>query len=275
MCFSATASFAGAAVIGLLGGLLCYGNISYFQFLSYKYSHLNAPEFILIKLRSDVKHWWPTVLTPLLFAAQQCSEGFVWMSINRGGNSHISGYIFCFFAFCLWPTWVPLACIVLESRIFRRPVKPTPASLLRLAWLLLTLILGLLVSIYTMVSLFSSDLTFSSENSHVVYHFKLIDIGGSSLVLLIPYLFCTLAPFCMVQSAPYMWIMSLCVGFAAIASFLLYEDGAFASTWCFFAAWLSAAIGFIRKRDAEITYKQAGEATQQAGEEEHDNFAEL
>jgi hypothetical protein len=276
MCFSAVASFVGAAVIFLCGALLCVVNVKYLQLLAYKYSHIEISEHLSQQLYKNAKHWWPALLTPMLFAMQQCSEGFVWLAIDRGNEENIAGYIFCFFAFCLWPTWVPFVCLLLESRVNVKELSSDE----RKSWqfwinmLCTTLLLGILISIYTFISVFSSDLTFSAKNSHVVYHFPLADIGDDThLSLLLPYLFCTLFPFFLVKSVPYMWLMSLYIGVAAILSYILYSEGSFASTWCFFAAWLSMVIGMIRKWDAEILYKSHDVvASSRVGQEEEEDL---
>lgn len=256
MCFSAVASFSGAAIIAFIGFAICLGNLNILRLLRYKYSDINASNTVCSQIQRSSVAWGPALLTPILFAAQQCSEGIVWLAINRGDDTHVSAYVFCFFAFCLWPTWVPLVCLILEAQQAgcSRSAGSSSGWQSRLSLLAATLLLGFLVSIYTIVSLFSNKLKFSPHNGHIVYHFNLIDIGGP-LALLIPYLYCTVAPFLLVRSVPSMWIMALCVGMAAIMSYILYSDGAFASTWCFFAAWLSIVIGLIRKKDAERLYK--------------------
>lgn len=280
MCFSAVASFVGATVIFICGAVLCLFNIKYLHFLAYKYSHVEVSDNLSQQLYKNAMHWWPGIITPILFAMQQCSEGFVWLAIDRGDESNIAGYIFCFFAFCLWPTWVPFTCILLESRVNVKELS----SVERKSWqfwismLCATLLLGILISVYTLISLFSSDLTFSAKNNHVVYHFPLADIGDdTNLSLLLPYLFCTLSPFCLVKSVPRLWVMSLYIGIAAILSYALYSEGSFASTWCFFAAWLSMVIGMVRKWDAEILYKShvATARSSVVGQvEEEDDLAE-
>ena len=256
MCFSAAASFAGAAVILCIGIVICAANSKSILLLQYKYSDIESTQSTLEDLRRNERFWWPALLTPILFAVQQVSEGIVWLAINRGTDSHPSAYVFCVFAFCLWPVWVPVVCLTLELRTPRSISLSSFAAGGRVSLLAVSLVLGTLVSLYTLLSLFTSSLTFESKNDHVVYHFSLIDLGGNtSVVLLLPYIFCTLVPFIVVQCVPYLWVMALYIGAAAAVSFILYSDGAFASTWCFFAAWLSVVIGFIRKRDAEITYK--------------------
>lgn len=256
MCFSAAASFAGAAVLFCLGLVICIANKKSVELLEYKYSHIQATQATLEDLHKNEWFWWPALTTPILFALQQASEGVVWLAIARGRDSHPSGYVFCVFAFCLWPVWVPLVCLVLELRVKTERSLAAGRVGSRILLLVACLVLGALVSLYTLMSLFTSSLTFASKNDHVVYHFSLIDLGGdSSVVLLLPYMFCTLVPFTLVQCVPYLWVMTLYVGAAAGISFILFSDGAFASTWCFFAAWLSVVIGFVRKRDGELTFK--------------------
>src|SRR3990167_5029854 len=87
MCFSVEASF-GASVFLLSMGLLSIKNLK-------------------------AKNLWPLAVVPLLFAAQQFFEGFVWL--NKAGVvtdiiGNIAKYGFIFFAFIVWPFWIPFAC---------------------------------------------------------------------------------------------------------------------------------------------------------------------
>ena len=87
MCFSVEASF-GASLFLLGIGLLSFKNLK-------------------------SKNLWPLALVPLLFAAQQFLEGFVWLSkadIITDNIGIMAKYGFIFFAFIVWPFWIPFAC---------------------------------------------------------------------------------------------------------------------------------------------------------------------
>lgn len=94
MCFSATASFAGSAVLAMLGGAT------------------------LLQVRR--KREIPLALIPLFFAVQQFFEGWVWVNMPLEGAEFFWAYGFLFFAFIFWPFYFPLAGVFLEEKGWRR-----------------------------------------------------------------------------------------------------------------------------------------------------------
>lgn len=100
MCFSAEASFTAATLLGAIS----YGTLS------------------------EVKSRKETFLAmiPLLFAIQQFSEGLVWYAMNNGMYpttfSTTAESIFLFFAFIMWPIWIPLSAYMLETIAWRKKV---------------------------------------------------------------------------------------------------------------------------------------------------------
>ena len=97
MCFSATASFATAAVTGSIG-LLTIGR---------------------------ARTWTeiPLAAVPLLFAAQQAFEGVLWLTLGTGPSTMLTGVLantFAVFALMLWPLWSPLAVGLAEPDRTRR-----------------------------------------------------------------------------------------------------------------------------------------------------------
>src|SRR3954463_13957598 len=94
MCFSAPASFASAAVLPAAG---------------------------IVSLRTArTPAQLPFAAIPLLFAVQQAAEGVFWLTLPEGG-SPLAGYTFLVFAQVLWPTWVPLAILLLARDRARTP----------------------------------------------------------------------------------------------------------------------------------------------------------
>jgi hypothetical protein len=95
ICFSATASFATAAVIGSIG-LLTIGRVS-------KWTEA------------------PLAAVPLIFAMQQVIEGGLWVSMGGGLSVELPfANAFAVFALVLWPLWSPLATGLIEPNIRRR-----------------------------------------------------------------------------------------------------------------------------------------------------------
>ena len=97
MCFSATASFGSGAVLAVIGVVTLK--------ITRKPSHL---VFAFI---------------PVLFAIQQISEGFVWLSLQNNEYAKwqtIPIHIFMVFAHIVWPFWITLSAWLLEKQGVRK-----------------------------------------------------------------------------------------------------------------------------------------------------------
>ena len=84
MCFSQKASFGAAAALVGIGAL------------AFSKSRTGAQRTV--------------ALMPLIFAAQQCTEGVVWMSLLHPEYAYLkrlSMYVFLFFAEMVWPVFIP------------------------------------------------------------------------------------------------------------------------------------------------------------------------
>src|SRR6188768_3673276 len=56
---------------------------------------------------------------PLIFAVQQFTEGFLWLSLTSprfAGLQSVATIVFLFFAQVVWPVWVPYAILKLEPK---------------------------------------------------------------------------------------------------------------------------------------------------------------
>lgn len=97
MCFSAPASFGVALVLGLSG----------------------AGALSKVSERREI----PLASVPLVFAAQQASEGTLWLALGNEDLSHwarLLANVFMFMALVVWPLWPPLAAILVEPDRRRR-----------------------------------------------------------------------------------------------------------------------------------------------------------
>lgn len=98
MCFSAEASFGGAAVLSAIG-----------------YATLR-------KTDSNPSLRWIAGI-PFLFAIQQASEGILWLSFTYAIPSEIvtlAKYAYLIFAFIIWPFWIPFAFAYAEPQGWRQ-----------------------------------------------------------------------------------------------------------------------------------------------------------
>lgn len=202
MCFSAQASF--IAGFGLLGSSIYY--------LRQKM----APQYRLLKL------------VPLLFGIQQLCEGVVWLTQEDPQyqlTATIFKYFFLFFAFFLWPFYVPTAMFFVAKnmhqkiQLFLMGLGFATSSIL--AWLSYT---------YGVVCRISCH--------HVEYFFPIREHSLDLLVVF--YCIATIGSFFFTDNRR-ITIAGILIGTSAFVSWYIYTAW-FTSVWCFFAAALSGYI---------------------------------
>ena len=97
MCFSATASFGTAAVVGAIGA------------------------FALVQTRSPSQI--PMAAMPLFFAVQQATEGGLWLTLATAPDSVMTAVLthaFLIFALIFWPVYAPWSAYAIEGDPSRR-----------------------------------------------------------------------------------------------------------------------------------------------------------
>jgi hypothetical protein len=202
MCFSASASFIASGVLAAIG----------------------LASIVSIKSQK----WLFIALIPLFFAIQQFAEGLVWAY-----GSYSAALVFLFFAFIVWPFFIPFACLMAESDNRSR------------RWLYMLAIMGCGVSLCLLFGLMSSEVTFNIQGCHVVYDAAqgLLEYGYLWLTVACGYCVATIMPF-FVSSHRQMKIMGFLVGSSCLIAYLFYTVY-FISVWCFFAALISSAVVYI------------------------------
>lgn len=201
MCYSATASFSAAALLGAMGVLLLF--------------------------RINNKKYLPLALLPLLVAIQQAAEGFVWLNINN----LFAKDLFLFFAFVLWPLWVPFAFWVPEKSPRRKQA------------LALSFGVGLVISCW--LAFIIPQTTAQASHSSIQYISSLRFSPYS--IILIFYAFATMLPF-FFSSLPKTSLFGML--FVLSALFVGWMDEIhFVSMWCFVSALISLGLFFILKPD--------------------------
>ena len=207
MCFSAEASFVAAAALGGSGAVLTN------------------------KFAGTKKVW--LAATALLFGVQQAAEGVLWLAIRSGEYPNIWGlgaqYLFLFFAYMLWPVWMPMAFMAAEKQLWRKRVMG------------LCLIPGVAFFLVFGLHMIFDELSLAQIiNCSISY-------GESPLGYRLVYAAGGLIPF-FVSSIPRMWILGLLIGVAfGVADYLYFY--AFTSVWCFFAAVIVIGFFFLLKRE--------------------------
>ena len=218
MCFSATASFTAGF------GLLIVGAITTRQAL--------RPAEI------------PFAAIPLLFATQQLLEGFLWLTFPDKAPilKMILTHAYSVFSHVLWPVYVPIAILLLESVPWRRTVLRTIA------------LAGAVVGIYLLYFLATVPIVAQVQGHHIDYnspHFYMVTV-----MILYVLGTCVSSLF-----SSHQWVRLFgVVSFLSFAAAGYFYRAWFISVWCFFAAVLSSIVlaFFWSRRTHPVA--QSGEA---------------
>lgn len=216
MCFSATASFTAATVLGGIGLA----------------AHL--------KVRERGERLLASV--PLLFAAQQLAEGFVWLSLRDGGDPatlRIASKLFLLFATGLWPALAGLMAALPEPHPGKRRLMFALAGVGALlgAWLY-----GNILP-HDVVPFCEGDtLPADAFSGNLSYPVGFIPFGTLARVV---YLVVCTVPL-VLSSNRRIAIFGVLLALSFALAYMLYSQ-TFISVWCFFgaalSAWLYGAIG--------------------------------
>ena len=205
MCFSAQASFIASGLLGVIG---------------------------LYSLKKAKTQEQSLAFIPFLFALQQACEGIVWITHNnptQGSITHLATYAFCFFAFFIWPIWIPLSTLTIETNTKKK----------KSIWFFL--FLGSMVSGSLMYCVIQHGIILEVSCSHIRYDIGLR--GIYQLVLAVFYCIATIMPL-LISSKRWLPLFGIFTCLSVVASCFLYKTY-FISIWCFFAAILSLMIVFI------------------------------
>jgi hypothetical protein len=197
MCFSMPASFAAGAVLSVAGGAT-------------------------VRLaRRRVER--PLALIPLLFGVQQLVEGAVWWSLNHHDArvNHTSTFVYMLFSHVLWPVFVPVAVLSLETVRWRRRAVG------------LALVVGAVVSLEGLSIVLSGPTVSRVVCSSIQYE-------RPSHLLIALYLVATCVG-ALLSSHRLLRLLGAAALVLAILTLWLYLD-VFVSVWCFFSAVLTVLI---------------------------------
>lgn len=169
---------------------------------------------------------------PALLAVQQFSEGYLWLIFSGRGDSswqQISSYVFLLFAQIVWPFWIPLSILVLETNKKRKKI------------IRIILFIGIIVSLFFGYRLITEPVKAEAVGHHISYA-----IGTSTAlarVFGIFYFLCTILP-ALVSSINKMYLFGISIAISYFFSSLFFEHYII-SVWCFFAAITSIIVFFI------------------------------
>lgn len=212
MCFSASASFTAGAVLTVIG----------------------AVAIKKAKKPSEI----PFASIPLLFALQQITEGFVWLSLTNPDYAFMeefSTHTFIFFAQVVWPIWIPFSFLKFE--------KNEDSNITGKILVGLGVLLGVVMGYY----LFTKPVEAEILGSHISYNQNYPDrfrlLGG------IIYVIVTIAP-PFTSSVKKMWVLGSAIFLSYIFTEIYYTQYV-VSVWCYFASVLSALILWIIAGDGK------------------------
>lgn len=165
----------------------------------------------------------PFAVLPLLFAAHQFVEAFVWAGVDgdvSAGTQQTAALIYLVFALPVLPTLVPLAVLLLEPRGARLRVAPFVG-------------LGIVVSAYLAYALVSGPVDVVAHAHALEYNVHL----NAGMVWAVLYVVAVIGPSLLsgYRSVVLLGVLNL-VGLIAAAALYL---SVFASVWCVFAAMTS------------------------------------
>jgi hypothetical protein len=211
MCFSANGSFALAAVLTAVGTATVARN--------------TQPELRML------------AAVPLLFAAQQATEGVVWLTFGRADQDMLHRFAVMAFlsvAMVVWPTWVAAALRRAEPAENRRYV------------LGLFLALGGTVSVVAALLLARLHPVAVIAGHSISYDFVHTTNEVVSLLLLVVYILPTVGPF-FVSTLPLARTIGMTLATSLAITFVLRRE-TLTSVWCFFAALMSMQLLFALER---------------------------
>ncbi|MEK7183487.1 MAG: DUF6629 family protein [Patescibacteria group bacterium] len=165
-------------------------------------------------------------LVPILFGIQQAIEGLQWLAPHPSLDSQVLGYAYLFFAFLLWPTYIPAAAYALETNQKHKKL---------LSWMFR---LGLFVSTGLLVTLIMYKPVISLSAGHFVYA---VPVSPLALVLgTIVYSIAVVGSL-LISSRRSLQFFGIFILAAEITAATIFPSG-FVSVWCFFAAVSSALV---------------------------------
>jgi hypothetical protein len=206
MCFSAPASFAGAAIISAIGAAA--------------QTRVSKPAQRLFSL------------IPFFFGFQQLAEGVLWVTLGSGKYpllQDITAYIFLITALVIWPVMVPLSVRLMEEVKLRKQILTG------------LLVAGCLLSVLYAFCLVYYDIFPQISSFHIEYVYNVPQALMTTAFIF--YLITTIVPF-FISSVKRMWVFGVLIAISCIITGIFFSQF-LTSVWCFFAAIISIIVYWI------------------------------
>jgi len=204
MCFSATASFTAAAVIGSVGVVTLR-------------SAAAKPDHRILALAAF----------PVLFALQQATEGLLWLDLASPEPGALRGVLvhaFQGYAEVFWPAFAPLAVLLIEQKRWHRIL------------ISVCLVIGVALSVYLLVAMIGHPYQASVGEGHIVYRNDFHYPTGIE----VPYVVATTLSL-LLSSERDVQRLGLVIVFGFAVAYVSFHH-AYISVWCFFAAIASVLV---------------------------------
>jgi hypothetical protein len=202
MCFSATASFSAAAVIGGVGVATLRQAVS-----------KHDPRLI------------PLAAFPLLFSLQQMVEGLLWLDLDEPGAPRGAlVHAFQGYAEVFWPIFAPLAAWLIEPDRLRRSL------------IALCLAVGVALSLYLLAMMVAHPYDAFAAGGHIVYR----NDHRYPIGIEVPYVVATTISL-LLSSRQSVRLLALVVLIGFGVAYVSFHQ-AYISVWCFFAAIASVLV---------------------------------
>ena len=196
--------------------------------------------------RSQRPELLPLAMMPLLFATQQAIEGLVWLALRAGASPAVLqplALAYLFFAFALWPAWIPWVAVNLA------PLSPYRWRLLLLRVLALAgLLLGL--ALWLPLLFEPARLITTVQGHSIAYSARLLLSGQAGAIGRLVYMLVIVLPLLLIPLSRVRLF-----GLALLAAGVLadwFAHHAFTSVWCFLSALLSLWIVWLVRRECSL-----------------------
>ena len=185
----------------------------------------------IASLRIATKKQIIIAVIPLLFAIQQAIEGFQWLAVGAGHVSACAGYSFMFFALILWPLYIPITVYIFDKQ--RRYIT---------RWFI-----GISIALvsYFVFILFRAPMQIEVLKHGIYYKIPML-FGRVTGTLY----FIAICGALLASSIRPFRIFGVATCVSVFIAALLFST-TFASTWCFFAAFLSSLIYVYIKQNRQ------------------------
>lgn len=206
MCFSATASFSAGVVLTAIG-----------------IASMKKAQKPNQKLFASI---------PLIFAAQQIVEGFLWLSLPNPeylvAQQGLT-YAFLFVAQIMWPAWVPISILMLTPKADRKLIQKILTGI------------GFFTAAALAFCLIYFEVSSKIHGNHVLYNQSYPD--SIRFIGVAFYLAATILPLYF-SSVKNLWILGVGILISYIVSAIFFSRYLL-SVWCFFAAIISVTVYLV------------------------------